>query len=42
MKQTIPAGVVRKVEIVQNLELREGYQLEVKKIKNKLGKDPER
>ena len=42
VKQTIPAGDVRKVEIVQNLQLWECYQLEVKKIKNKLGKDPER
>ena len=42
MKETIPAGVVKKVEIVQNLQLWEGYQLELKKIRNKLGKDPER
>jgi len=39
--ETIPAGVVKKVDIVQNIDLWVAYQGKLKVIKDKLGEDPE-
>ena len=41
LKSTIPEGVVKKVEIIQNLYLWEVYQQEVAHIRDNLGMQPE-